>query len=207
MEKILKNPNKMLSKLLILFLCSLFFIIFLIVIVQDKAYAGQKEHSLSTNFHYSEYAKVEVDACQRKEDVKATGKKNHEGYAAYSHSDHKLSHGDHTPKHGGIFFMAPNKMHHIESVYSKECGFQLYIYNEYTEPISVIGFQAVIKIIQDKKDEEIEHLLFLSPTKDHMILQSPLIEGHHSDLDLEGALSIELYLKFPGNNVPEEFNF
>ncbi|MCK5427237.1 MAG: FixH family protein [Thermodesulfovibrionia bacterium] len=117
--------------------------------------------------------------------------------------DYKQPHMDHTPKHGGTFFMAPNKKNHIEGVYSKERGFQLYIYDEFTQPISVIGFQAFIKM----EAEEIDHILFLSPTKDHMILQSPLIEGHHSDLNLEGAFEIELYLKFPGENIPELFNF
>ncbi len=161
---------------------------------------------MSTNFNYSEYAKGEVDTCKRKKDVITAGKKSHEGHAS-SHGEHKVPHSDHTPKHGGIFFMTPNKIHHIEGVYSKECGFQLYIYNEYTEPISVIGFQAIIKIIQKKEGEKIEHILFLPPTNDHMILQSPLIEGHHSVLGLEGTFSIKLYLKFPGNNVPALFNF
>ncbi len=124
-----------------------------------------------------------------------------------SHGGHKQPHMDHTPKHGGVFFMAPNKKHHLECVYSKERGFQLHIYDEYTEPISVTGFQAFIKIIHEKEGEEIEDILFLSPTNDNMILQSPLIEGHHSDLGLEGAFEIELYLKFPEKNIPELFNF
>ncbi len=186
MKNVVRNPNNILSKLSILFLCSPIFFIFIIVTAQDKVLAEHKEHSLSTNFKYSEYAKGEVDACQRKEDIIVTGKKPHEGHAP-SHGDHKLAHMDHTPKHGGVFFMAPNKIHHIEGVYSKECGFQLYIYNEFTQPISVVGFQAYIKFIQEKDGEEMEHIRFLSPTKDHMILQSPLIEGHHSVLGLEGT--------------------
>jgi hypothetical protein len=121
--------------------------------------------------------------------------------------DYKQPHMDHTPKHGGTFFMAPNKKNHIEGAYSKEHGFRLYIYDEFTQPISVIGFQAFIKILQEKEADEIGYILFLSPTKDNMIFQSPLIEGHHSDLNLEGAFEIELYLKFPGKNIPVLFNF
>ncbi len=124
-----------------------------------------------------------------------------------SHGGHKQPHMDHSPKHGGIFFMAPNKKHHLEGVYSKEHGFKLHIYDEYTQPISVTGFQAFIKIIYEKEGEEIEDILFLSPSKDNMVFKSPLIEGHHSDVDLEGGYEIELYLKFPEKNIPELFDF
>jgi hypothetical protein len=54
-----------------------------------------------------------------------------------------VPHGDHTPKHGGIFFMAPDVFHHLEGVI--EGGeFRLYIYDNFTEPLDVRKFQAVV---------------------------------------------------------------
>lgn len=149
----------------------------------------------------------EVDRCYRKQDkMKKPAMEHKEHMDHMSHkSTGKMAHADHTPKHGGTFFMASNNKHHLEGVYSKECGFQLYIYNEYTEPITVMGIQAFIKIIEET--DGTEHVRFLSPTKDHLVLQSPLIQGHHSSLNLKDKFSIVLYLKLPGSDIPDLFNF
>lgn len=46
------------------------------------------------------------------------------------------AHADHSPKHGGVFFMAPNNWHHLEGVMPNEREFRLYVYNNFTKPIS-----------------------------------------------------------------------
>jgi hypothetical protein len=110
----------------------------------------------------------------------------------------KGAHSDHRPRHGGAFFMAPNKMHHLEGVYSDRCGFRLYLYNAFTKPIGVGRFRAFIKIVPDSDDEP-ESIRFLSADKANAVLRAPPVGG------VKGTFSIELYLKFPGSEEPELF--
>ncbi len=50
-------------------------------------------------------------------------------------------HGDHNPKHGGNFFMAPNNWH-LEATHRAREAFRLYVYNEYSDPFIPAGFSA-----------------------------------------------------------------
>ncbi len=118
-----------------------------------------------------------------------------------SHHKTKMPHMDHNAKHDGVFFMAPSKTHHIEGVYSKKCGFQLYIYDAYTQPLTTSGFQAFIKVIQGKEDEEYELVHFLTQTKGSMVLQTS------TNLGIEEHFVIELYLDTPENDTPDVYTF
>src|SRR5688572_33296655 len=59
----------------------------------------------------------------------------------FQHPPALVPHGDHNPKYGGIFFMAPDVFHHLEGVIDGN-EFRLYIYNNFTEPLDVRRFQA-----------------------------------------------------------------
>jgi Heavy metal binding domain len=50
-------------------------------------------------------------------------------------------HGDHNPKHGGNFFMAPNNWH-LEATHPAREVVRLYVYNEYSDPFIPAGFSA-----------------------------------------------------------------
>ena len=129
--------------------------------------------------------------------------KNHDSMKM-DHKDHdgmEMAHMDHESKLGGVFFMAPNKMHHLEATYSKECGFQLYLYNAFTKPINVNRFLAFLKVTGEIDGEEDKLTLFLEPNKSYTTMQNLL------DVNLTGSFEIELHLKFPESEEVELFNF
>ena len=148
---------------------------------------------------------------EEKEGMKMSGKKHdmkmdhkdHDGMKM-DHKDHdgmEMAHMDHESKLGGVFFMAPNKMHHLEATYSKECGFQLYLYNAFTKPINVNRFLAFLKVNGEIDGERDELTLFLEPNKSYTTMQNLL------DVNLTGSFEIELHMKFPESEEVELFNF
>jgi len=52
-------------------------------------------------------------------------------------------HGDHNPKHGGNFVMAPNNWH-LEATHPAASQFRLYVYDDYSRPFIPRGFAARI---------------------------------------------------------------
>ena len=136
---------------------------------------------------------------------KKPGGAHYKGSVVAHHNDHekqmmqmKGAHMDHSPRQGGSFFMAPDKMHHLEGVYSAKCGLRLFFYNAFTQPIRADRFKAFIRIVPQKEDEP-EVLRFLEPSKDGSILQAT-IGG-----DVSPPFDIEALVKFPQSDEPQLF--
>ncbi|MCU7939518.1 MAG: hypothetical protein KZQ64_13010 [gamma proteobacterium symbiont of Bathyaustriella thionipta] len=147
-------------------------------------------------------SKIESEFCQNRSlEVKGTSDEN-------TSQDMIMPHMDHEPRHGGQFFMAANRHYHVEGVYSTECGFELYLYDEYTRPIKSASFQALIKVTQSfAEDETWESSLFLVPSENQQKLTSFELQLEPDDSGNTGEIAIELYLKFPGNQEPDYYNF
>jgi hypothetical protein len=52
-------------------------------------------------------------------------------------------HGNHNPRHGGQFFMAPDNWHHIEGAYPTARAFRLYVYDDYGRPLPPAALKDV----------------------------------------------------------------
>ncbi len=114
--------------------------------------------------------------------------------------DSTAMHSIHETQFGGrSFFMAPNRMHHLEPLYSAKCGFRLLIYNAYTQPISTTRFRSFIKIIPEDQNQP-EMIRFLTPSADETLLVAATTPH------LQPPFEIELYVKFPEADEPELFN-
>jgi hypothetical protein len=115
-----------------------------------------------------------------------------------SMADMKGAHLIHTPQHGGAFFMAPNKMNHLEALYSEKCGFRLVFFNAFTKPIGVNQFRGFILVVPDKQDEPEVHR-FLTATADGKIMKTTIGD------EVSRPFDIQLFVEFPGNDEPDLF--
>ena len=102
--------------------------------------------------------------------------------------------------------MVPNQLHHMEVVYSLDCGFQLFMYNAFTEPIRADRFQAFILILPEGGDDFFEVMRFLVPSEDGSHLHTPIAHHHDDPKNPKGAFEIELFMKFPEDVQPRKFD-
>jgi hypothetical protein len=125
--------------------------------------------------------------------------------SAKSMKEMEGAHTMHKGMRGGELFMVPNQLHHIEVVYSLDCGYQLFFYNAFTEPIRAGRFYAFMIILPEEGDDFFEVLRFLTPSADGSHLASPISHSHDGP-QAKGIFETELYVKFPENIRPMRFD-
>lgn len=118
----------------------------------------------------------------------------------------KGAHNVHKGVRGGEFIMVPNQMHHMEVVYSLNCGVQLFLYNAFTEPIRADRFHAFILIVPEGGDSFFEVMRFLVPSADGSNLHTPIDHHHDDPKNPKGLFEVELYIKFPEEIHPRKFD-
>jgi hypothetical protein len=115
-----------------------------------------------------------------------------------------LPHEDHSPKHGGIFFMAPDNWHHIEGVYPGDGRIAVYVYDNYSQPISAEAIQGRI-VLEEKYDvnaNEVREVVAypLAASSDDSYLEAQI--GNH-----ELPLEIVAKVRFDGDTTEDRFDF
>ncbi len=117
-----------------------------------------------------------------------------------------MAHGDHSPKHGGQFFMAPDGVHHLEGVLVSGKELRIYIYDAHTHPASAAPFikkaRAVVQRVgaDGRETGEPVSLKFVAgPDNAYLGAQLPR--------RLKVPLYFTVWLTFPKHPTEELFNF
>jgi hypothetical protein len=100
-----------------------------------------------------------------------------------------MPHGDHNPRHGGLFFMAQDGFHHLEGALEPDSVFRLYFYDEFTRPLPALGFRA--RVDETK----------LQPSANGAFLTLATAEARAETVELA------VHVRFPGSEREERFDF
>jgi hypothetical protein len=115
------------------------------------------------------------------------------------------AHTVHKGLRGGELIMVPNQLHHLEVLYSRECGYQVFFYNAFTEPIRADRFHAFMVVLPEEGDDFFEVLRFLTPSADGSHLATRIAPSHDGPQP-RGIFETELYIKFPESIQPMRFD-
>ena len=118
------------------------------------------------------------------------------------------AHMDHTPRHGGTVFMAPDSFHHIEGTFPETGLFRLYATDNYREPVDVstwTGRAVTLEEYDEATDEFVEVRAFdLFPSPDGAFLEA-LIPTSDPNFDAPAEFTAKVIFEedFPA----ERFDF
>ena len=108
-------------------------------------------------------------------------------------------HGDHNPKHGGQFFMAPNNWH-VEVTYPSAGVFRLYVYDDYSRPFVPNGFAGRIVAIGDARGRPADAAVAFRRTS-----AAPVLEARVAGLTLPATIAVKV--RFQANEPEYRFDF
>jgi predicted RNA-binding Zn-ribbon protein involved in translation (DUF1610 family) len=119
-------------------------------------------------------------------------------------------HQDHNPKHGGIFFMAPDAWHHLEGTYPADGVFRVHLYDNFSQPLSAKPFKGrvVLKESFDPVSRATRELLAypLLPSRDGSYLEARLPSGSFP-IGPIGPLEIAAKVQLEKDGPFERFDF
>lgn len=110
-----------------------------------------------------------------------------------------LSHMDHSPKHGGVFFMAPDQKHHLEGTISDQYELRIYFYDEYTKPILAEKFTGEGTLRTKGPETQQEIKLSIEPGKKFLTAKP------HRPIKF--PVSAKIHIDFKDGKEPQVFDF
>ena len=115
-----------------------------------------------------------------------------------------LPHEDHTPKHGGTFFMAPDNWHHLEGTYPASDRFVLHLYDNYSQPM-VVGSAKGRAVLRETYDVDTDEMFELAAQP---LVASPdgtFLEANIGSDNLPREISVKI--RFDPTGPEERFVF
>ncbi len=106
-------------------------------------------------------------------------------------------HGDHNPRHGGILFMAPDGVHHLEGTL-EDGRFRLYFYDSFTRPIQPDAFAATAAEADDAGTLRGDPVPLASGDA---ALEIPV------ERDPDGRHALTAFVNFPERDGADRFDF
>lgn len=113
------------------------------------------------------------------------------------------AHMDHKAKHGGLFFMSLDNVHHLEGVLLPPGTFRVYLYDEYAKPLKLEQVKLASGTIQIGDSEDAPKIS-LGPGKKKESMEASI------GANPKFPVAITLLLRLPGmapDSKPELFNF
>lgn len=117
-----------------------------------------------------------------------------------------LPHGDHNPRHGGVFFMASDRWHHVEGTLIEPGLFRLHLYDDFTRPLAATAARGAVRRVRrspvDGSLEEGAAIPLLPSTN------GPFLEAALGGIEL--PLEISAFVRFGGEGdggEPHRFDF
>ncbi len=119
------------------------------------------------------------------------------------------AHGNHSPQHGGGFFMAADNWHHVEGTYPEEGLFRLFVFDDYTKPLAVDRARQVTGRVVTKStiDEATltEHEAAAYPLQ--LVENAHYLEARIDRLAPPAEMTVKLQLTLDGPESRFDFTF
>jgi hypothetical protein len=118
-------------------------------------------------------------------------------------------HGDHNPKHGGLYFMAPDNWHHLEGTYPEKGLFRLYLYDDYGRPLppEAVGLAQARLVTKETFDSTTRATQEISAYPLTAAPQSGYLEARIDPLTFPAQVTAKVKFRKEGSEYRFDFAF
>lgn len=113
------------------------------------------------------------------------------------------AHGDHNPRHGGSFFMAEDKWHHLEGTYPSAGLFRMYFFDNFTKPLAPKKFTGRV-VFEEAGKETASFPLTVSRNGQTLDAQ---LKGMPPQPSKTSPVKLAAKLKFDPKTPEQRFDF